>query len=237
MLGFLALAVAAPASGEMYRYVDQNGVATFSDVSPETRAKMLTVIGTKRALSQSATKEMERRFLSLIRSTATRHGMDPDLVRAVIAVESGFDSRAVSRRGAKGLMQLMPETARSYGVSNPFSPEDNVSAGTQYLKHLIRSFDGNLYLALAAYNAGPTAVFRYGAIPPFPETTNYVRKVLTLYNGHTPDLSGSIASRTTRVAGTDLKIYRVRLDDGTVLYTNSDSYLRDPRMRRRVDEL
>jgi hypothetical protein len=118
---------------------------------------------------------------SLIRQAADRHQMDPDLIHAVVRVESGCNSRAVSRKGAMGMMQLIPATARRFGVENPFDPEQNIEGGTSYLKYLLGLFDGNLALSLAAYNAGENSVLREGGIPPFPETREYVRRVRSFY--------------------------------------------------------
>ncbi len=120
---------------------------------------------------------------SVIEDAARRHGVDPNLVRAVIQVESNFNPRAVSRKGAMGLMQLMPATARSLRVSNPFDPEENVDAGVRHLKGLLQSYDGDVTLSLAAYNAGAGAVARSGGVPPYRETRNYVRQITRLYGG------------------------------------------------------
>jgi len=118
-----------------------------------------------------------------IDAIARRHGVDPHLVRAVIRVESNFDPKAVSPKGAAGLMQLMPETAMRYGVENRFDPTQNVEGGVRYLRDLMAMFDGNLSLALAAYNAGEGAVIKYGRrIPPYPETQQYVVGVRSFYN-------------------------------------------------------
>jgi len=114
---------------------------------------------------------------------AARHNVDPNLVRAVVKVESNFNSNAVSRKGAMGLMQLMPQTARSLKVKNPFDPDQNVDAGVRHLKQLLENYGGDVNLTLAAYNAGSGAVARSAGVPRFPETQNYVRRITNLYYG------------------------------------------------------
>ena len=123
------------------------------------------------------------RFNDLIEQAAYRHQVDAKLVHAVIQTESAYNSSAQSSKGAMGLMQLMPDTARRFGVIDRNDPDQNVDGGTRYLKHLIKLFKPNLALALAAYNAGENAVINHNnSIPPYPETQNYVKQVLSLYN-------------------------------------------------------
>jgi hypothetical protein len=118
-----------------------------------------------------------------IEQAAARHNVDPSLVRSVVKVESNFNPNAVSRKGAMGLMQLMPSTARSLNVANPFDPQQNVDAGVRHLRRLLDSYGGNVRLSLAAYNAGSGAVARSAGVPHFRETQNYVRRITNLYNG------------------------------------------------------
>lgn len=127
----------------------------------------------------SGTGDVER----LVAETAQRHGLDPALVMAVVGVESGFQPQAVSRKGAQGLMQLMPRTAREMGVADPFDPAANLDGGSRYLSSLVERYEGDLTKALAAYNAGIGAVERHGGLPPYAETRRYVQKVLGRYQG------------------------------------------------------
>ncbi len=117
---------------------------------------------------------------SLIERNAALNGLDPALLNAVITAESGGNPQSISRAGAMGLMQLMPDEVKQYGLTDPFNPEQNVAAGAQHLAGLLQHYNGNLSLALAAYNAGVGAVAKYGGIPPYPETQNYVQRVLSL---------------------------------------------------------
>ena len=118
----------------------------------------------------------------LVKKYSGDNGLDPDLVKAIIKQESAFDPKATSKCGAMGLMQLMPETAKGLGVMDAYDPEQNIKGGTKYLSNMLNRFNNDTTKALAAYNAGPGAVERYGAIPPYPETENYVKVVLENYN-------------------------------------------------------
>lgn len=155
-------------------------------------------------------------LLQLIERYSRQFDLDPILVRAMIQVESAYDPRAVSRKGAIGLMQLMPATAAELRVADPYDAADNVRGGTTYLRQLLDQFDGRLVLALAGYNAGPQAVVRYGGVPPYEETQDYVRRVLRLYQGSdfTEIPAAGLGSKNGR------KIYLVR-QGGKLVMTNT----------------
>ena len=148
--------------------------ATAGAVSPQAFSQVLEA-----ALNDSGEALGGGKFADLVKQAAAKYGMDARLIDAVIRVESDYNPRCVSRAGAMGLMQLMPENCRDYGVRDPFDPAQNIDAGVRQLKDLLTRF-GRLDLALAAYNAGPGAVRRYGGIPPYPETQAYVKKILQL---------------------------------------------------------
>ena len=184
------LAVAAPAAagGGIYSYVDERGVTHFTNrPQGDQRFQPIQVFSMARPVPRSR-EPRTYVYDPIITETATRQGVPPALVKAVIAAESAFDSRAVSHKGAQGLMQLMPATAASLGVLDPFEPGQNVAGGTSYLKAMIVRY-GDLSRALAAYNAGPGAVDRYGGIPPYRETQAYVERVLTYYRRYHGDFS------------------------------------------------
>jgi len=160
-------------AGTIYYFKDKNGVVHFTDL-PTSNAYRPFLIFRDKGYDPH---KLER----LIQTYSKQYGLDPALVKAVVKVESNFDPKAVSVKGAQGLMQIMPSTQKDLDLDLPFDPALNLKAGIKYLRMLLKTFK-NIRLALAAYNAGPGAVKKYGGIPPFPETQNYVRKVLTLYN-------------------------------------------------------
>lgn len=181
----------AQAQGPVYAFVDESGEVHLSNVPGDARYAPIDPLPVKEivnpAPNHDAPPEPDRTraanaYDALVAQTAGRYGLDAALLHAVISVESGYNAKAVSRRGASGLMQLMPTTAKRYGVANVLDPAENVRAGAQYLSDLLRLFQNDLQLALAAYNAGEAAVIKYGrSIPPYRETVAYVPKVVAFY--------------------------------------------------------
>ena len=142
-------------------------------------------------------------YRDLVEAAAKRYNVDADLITSVIAVESNFDPKAVSRKNARGLMQLLPETAARLGVKNVFDPQENIEGGTHYLRDLLQKYNNDLVLTLAAYNAGPEKVQLYGRVPPYAETISYVRRVKRTYEKNKSAASAKTAPRTgTPVAST-----------------------------------
>jgi soluble lytic murein transglycosylase-like protein len=178
----VSLAAAVPAEAQIYSWRDASGHLVLSNKPMNAASGEVTTYAVPgpsllRTTAQPVGVEGAGKYDALIREHARVNGVSADLVRAVIRAESGFNPHAISPKGAMGLMQLMPATARDLGVSNPFHPEENIRGGVTYLARLLARYDQNLELALAAYNAGPGAVERYGAVPPYRETRDYVKKI------------------------------------------------------------
>ncbi len=172
----LVLAVAMPAMGDLRVALRPDGRKMISNFGSSARNSSLAWLA----------KQRDRRspYDAIIERHADRYGVDPVLVRAVIQVESNFNPRCVSKKNAQGLMQLIPATAKRYGVHNSFDPDQNIRGGVHYLADLLRLFNNDLQRALAAYNAGENAVLRYAGIPPYKETTTYVTRAMTVYYGY-----------------------------------------------------
>lgn len=207
----LAVTTAVPpaAAGEIYRYHLADGTLCFTD-APRRPGDRPAISLTRRLTPLTASRRSRRHpFAATVRRAANTTGLAADLLHAVIATESGYDPRARSPKGAMGLMQLMPATARDLGVVDPYDPEENIFGGARYLRSLWDRF-GDLTLALAAYNAGPDQVARYGGVPPFAETRSYLRRLHDLYP----------AGEWSRAADAGGRIYRIRLAGGDILYTN-----------------
>jgi len=189
ILAALMVGAAGQARATMYQCVDASGSVRFTDVlesrncAPVVFNDRKTTFGPSTAYSgRSALLErLAAKYERYIRYYGVRYNIDPHLIRAIIRCESGFNPKAVSKKGAQGLMQLMPATARELKVADAFDPEANIDGGTRYLRSLLNTFSQDLRLALAAYNAGPTIVRKEQNVPRIPETVEYVKRVLTYY--------------------------------------------------------
>jgi soluble lytic murein transglycosylase-like protein len=179
----LVFLVPLSAEAEIYKYKDASGGIHFTDKPMKGNYRLLWRSGKKSSgnsrYSLKKFKQNKAKVSPYIDEIAKQMHLHPGLLHAVVRVESAYDPRAVSHKGAQGLMQLMPATAKRYGVENSYDPQQNLRGGATYLKDLLRMFEYDIKLALAAYNAGENAVIKYGKqIPPYPETQNYVKKVL-----------------------------------------------------------
>jgi len=187
------LLTSTPSSAGIYRYIDENGVIHFTNC-PRDPKFILYLRESKEdvgeettAASPSYTKDSNNYDL-LISEFSQKYQVDSALIKAMIRAESGFNPLAVSRKGAKGLMQLMPQTASRMNVSNVFNPKENIEGGVRYFKYLLSLFNNDLRLSLAAYNAGENLVAERRTIPPYRETVDYVRRVLNFYQSYKPNL-------------------------------------------------
>lgn len=186
----LAMALCVPAvHADDYVYLQRHdGVRSYSQVRPLNGpyTKILvrgrpTASASCMGLTQASMAQRARQYEPIILKAASKHGVSPQLVSAVMRVESCYDRKAVSRAGARGLMQLMPATARQLGVRDSFDPEQNIDGGVRYLKAMLERFNHDIDLGLAAYNAGPEAVAAYKGVPPYPETQSYISRIRKLF--------------------------------------------------------
>ncbi len=202
------LVTAAPAGAQVYKLSENDGTVHFTNAPTDPRYRGLPgyMSGTAAGYLRLVRTDTAR-YGSEIKDASERYGVPERLVHAVIRVESAFNPQAVSVKGAQGLMQLMPETASMLGVRNSFDPQQNIDGGVRHLRGLIDRFGNDLPLALAAYNAGEKAVITYRGIPPFPETRDYVTRVLQIYDGGTAASPSSV-------------VYRTVGEDGAIVYTN-----------------
>ena len=200
----LVLSTAQVSAGSLYSYINERGIRVYTNIGVDRK-------DLPRQETRSRSGGTRNPYLPLIHESAQRFNLDPDLVKAVIQIESHFNPRALSSKGCMGLMQLHPDTARRFGVSDAFDPAQNIRGGVQYLRFLTDHFKGNLPLVLAAYNAGENAVIRHQGIPPYRETQQYVRKVTALYQSFKP-----VSDR----ADSDQRLTRVVLPNGSILFTN-----------------
>lgn len=176
---FTLIAAVSSVHADIYMYIDDNGVMHFTNAPTSNEHEYKVYIKERTSISKkfSATNKYDH-FIS---NASEQTGVDSRLLKAMIKAESDFDPRAISKKGAMGLMQIMPENFKMLDLENPFDPRQNIRAGARYFQQLYKRFNGKLALSLAAYNAGPTAVDRYKRIPPYQETEEYVRRVLRYY--------------------------------------------------------
>src|SRR5262245_17116985 len=219
LLSMTALAPQAWA-GSTYQFEDEQGVVHYTNVPGDPRYSFLrkdAELGVaKAAPGGSATQSQGlRQFAYLIRASAERYGVDVRLVEAMVQTESAGNPTAVSPKGARGLMQLMPERAALLGVRNSFDPSQNVDGGVRHMRDLLQRFGGDVTLALAAYNAGEAAVRAYGGVPPFPETREYVRRIRAMYDAGVATTAKAVALVTP-----PQRVYTTVAEDGTITFTN-----------------
>jgi len=196
-ISIIILSCCSSSYADIYQYVDKNGVAHFTNVPQgDQYTKIITEV-----------PPFADNYDRIINRKSHKYDIEPAIIEAVITAESNWNPQARSKKGAIGLMQLMPSTAKDMKISDPYDPEENIEAGTRYLRHLLNRFNEDLDLALAAYNAGPARVEKAGGIPSFKETKMFVKSVKSFYKGYS-------RNKVTQ-------IYKVTFNDGTILYTNT----------------
>lgn len=206
------------AEGQVFRYVDSQGVIHYSDVRRDERFERAKEYEGDPLLPPVAEASHPTTLSEYIEGVSSQYDLDPRLVRAVIQAESNFDRWAVSPKGAMGLMQLMPETARSYRISNPLDPHENIEGGARHLRYLLNRYHGDLELVLAAYNAGQERVQRYKGIPPYRETQDYIQRVLGYLRSPSANRNTKKKNGTSEKGG---RIYRYVSPDGVTLFTDT----------------
>lgn len=175
---FIGSCFSGMATADIYMYIDQKGVVNFTNVPTSSDFKLYI----KERPEKLKPGFGSEKYDEIIRKAHKRYGVEFSLIKAVIQIESGFDPKAVSQKGATGLMQIMPANYETLSIKDPFNPLQNIMGGVYYLQKLLRRYEYKLPLALAAYNAGPEAVDKYQQIPPYPETQSYVKKVMKTYS-------------------------------------------------------
>jgi len=188
---FCLFFMVSSSSAGIYRYVDENGVIHFTNCPRDPKFKLYIResredVGDENGSSSASYVKDSNQYDSLITEFSRKYQVEFALIKAIIRAESGFNPLAVSRKGAKGLMQLMPETAQRVNVSNIFNPKENIEGGVRHFKYLLSLFNDDLRLSLAAYNAGENVVAELRSIPPYRETVDYVKKVLSYYQSYRP---------------------------------------------------